>query len=703
MKANEGKAKLLELLAARRAQPLTAVQMTRSLRLKGKDAKQLAGWIDALVEEGRLAPVRGNRYALAEAADLVTGALSCSRSGDGFVRSEAGGSDVFVPRTALGTALPGDLVVVRTAPPAVAGEGRVKAQGEVIRIIRRAARDLVGTLQRTGSFHVVAPLDPVYKQDFYIRDAGDARVGDRVVMRFVDWANPHVSPEAEIVEVLGPADRPGVDSLSVARHFDLPGPFAEGVMREAETVASRLESPGAREDLQALTVITIDPDDARDFDDALSLEQDGRGNRVLGVHIADVSHFVTPGSALDAEALARGTSVYFVDQVIPMLPEQLSNGVCSLKPGVPRLAFSAFLTVSAEGRIVSQRFAKTVIRSACRLTYRQAQGFLQAPAAPTSGAMPPDIGRLLKALSTLAQTFRQARFERHALELDMPECRLHLDPDGEVERVTLETTDASHQLVEECMIAANEAVARELANRGAPGIFRVHEAPDEVRLQELEAQLSELGVRPGNLSQRGALSRLLKRIRNHPLEHHVRVAVLRSMNRAVYEAACRGHFGLATPFYLHFTSPIRRYPDLVVHRQLERALLNRVSGVPPKRHLERIAAHCSERERRAEDAERALEEIKKYRFLQRQLSAGDLTAYTSVVVGVTNFGLFVEVADLQLQGLIHISSLSERFVRHHRRSGTLTAGRARYAVGSRLDVVVNRVDLENRRVDFVPA
>jgi ribonuclease R len=460
---------------------------------------------------------------------------------------------------------------------------------------------------------------------------------------------------------------------------------------------------GTREDLRDRLILTIDPERARDFDDALSLERDAQGRRVLGVHIADVAHFVRPGTALDAEALKRGNSVYFPDRVIPMLPEQLSNGICSLNPGVDRLTFSAFLTLSDDGAVVARRFAKTIIRSRYRMTYEEAMATLAkgCDAKKTGGRLSAEAIDLLLALDVAAQQIRARRFRQFALDLDMPECEVVMGPDGMIRDIRTVVNDRSHQLVEECMVAANEAVAAELRRRGVPLISRVHEAPDEGKLEMLEADLAALGYRPGNLADREGIARFLDKVRTDPLASFLRMAVLRSMKRAMYVAGKTGHFGLAKTNYAHFTSPIRRYPDLTVHRQLD-ALLS--GGAPSSgQDLTVTADHCTQTEWRADEAERSVEEIKKFRYLQQMLDRKNNAPLDGVVVRALNFGLIVELSSLQVQGLVHISTISDRLVTYDPNRMQLRDGKRTFKVGQKVRVVVKKVDFPARKIDFLLA
>ncbi len=627
------------------------------------------------------------------------GVLSLARSGIGFVAPDDGGADILVPQRFLGDALTGDRVRVRLDP---ASRG-ARPAGEIVEIVERSQRDIVGTLRNRGRHLIVVPLNPALQNVFLVQDPKDAKLGDRVVLRFAGWKRDDPAPAGEIVDVIGPADNPSLDTEAIVREYNLPRAFPPEVLSEAETVSARLGVPGERRDLRGDYIITIDPRTAKDFDDAISLTRDAEGRRVLGVHIADVTHFVLPGSALDREARKRGTSVYLVDKVIPMLPEQLSNGVCSLRPDEDRLAFSVFLTLDAAGAVVGRSFAKSVIRSRLRLTYEEAMAELAGEPSPTGKVIPPEGQALLREAGLLARQVRARRFRNNALDIAVPEVHIELAPDGRMTGLATTPQDESHQLIEEFMILANEAVATECDGRGIPYLSRLHEAPDPEKLEELAVALAGIGISAGNLQVPRNLADLARRIQSHPMRATASMMVLRSLKRAEYSADEHGHFGLGKAFYSHFTSPIRRYPDLVLHRQLS-ALLTKPRGPQPSlQELRSIAKTSTETEFRAEQAERDLIEIKKYGYLEEALRRGEAPVFEAVISRVTEFGVFVEIGDLGLSGMIHVSKLSDRFLRFHAGAQTLSGGGVRYGVGQSLRVYPAAVDAENRKIDFALA
>lgn len=693
--------RVMGLFQSPESEPLTDDQIAKALALHGPARKQVRTLLEWMVRNGEIVRIRQNHYSLGKPADLITGQLDILRSGNGIVQPLDGSVEIFVARDSVGTAMPSDRVVVRLDPGQVDPETRVRRTGKVIKILERSRRAIAGTLKATPRFHYVVPIDPAYTQDFYVADTKGARVGDRVVIQFTEWPNKHVSPEAEIIEVIGPESDPSLDTLTIIRHYGLRDTFPAEVIREAEASPDRLANPGDRRDFRDRFIFTIDPTTSRDYDDALSLETDTRGRRVLGVHIADVSHFVRPGSPMDHEAQVRGNSVYLPDKVLPMLPEQLSNGLCSLRPDEDRLAFSVLITFGEDGVPVHSEFCKSLIRSRLRLTYEQALALLQAegPGALPAGKVSPDQRAVLSRVHRLAQQMRQRRFAQFALDLDMPEYEVIMGPDGMIADIRQNLNDISHQLIEECMVAANEAVDRELSARGFELMHRVHEPPTPEKLEMLAAQLTEMGFHPGDLSKRKNITDFLKSVRGHPFEYDAKLATLKSMKRALYSPQTLGHYGLAKKFYAHFTSPIRRYPDLVVHRILQAMLTQHRS---PYAHgdLAALSLSCSRTEQVAETAEKNLLEIKKYRFLEQQIVRRQPKVYDAIVVRVKNFGLFVELTQLQVQGLVHVSTLSREFVHYDEQRQVLRAGKVTFTLGTRLRVFPARVDFDKRQIDF---
>jgi ribonuclease R len=717
---------ILGLLARKDYRPLNKNDIARKLGLTGAERVALRKSLRELERVGEIARIRKNRYVLPAEADLVTGKLSIHQAGYGFLTSEMPGQpDVFIAAENTGTAMHGDRVVARMSRDEPYGRIKGRREGRVIRILERAHDTIVGTLQRSRNFYYVVPDDPRIVHDVYVGQVSNLpqaesavadlplaaskvapQVGDKVVVRLEAWESRHVNPEGEIIEVLGPASAPGIDMLSIIRKYHLPTEFPRDVLDQAKGIPDTIDARqfDGREDLRGEFIVTIDPDDARDFDDAIHAERIGSGWR-LGVHIADVAAYVEPDSPLDREARRRGNSVYLPDRVIPMLPERLSNGVCSLNPGVDRLTHSVFIHFDKHGTAKNARFAHSVIRSAHRLTYKQAYAILTA-------ASGDQLAERLHLAWELAALLRQRRFEHGALDLDFPEVKVWIDKEGHPVKLERVENDKSHQLIEEFMLAANEAVARELKKRAIPTIYRIHENPDPEKLAEYREFVLGFNYRVGDLTHRNELQRLLGSIRGKPEEQALKVALLKSLKRARYVPQPLGHYGLAKANYLHFTSPIRRYADLVVHRALSRdGAARRRAGAtrrpyhPDMGEMASIAEHLSLSERIAADAEIDATQMKKLEFFQRQLDQRNPQIFRATIVDVRNYGLMVELPDALVTGLVHVSSLMDDFYLFDsaRRQLIGRRSRKRFSVGDELSVFVVRVDAFKRQVDFAIA
>ncbi len=716
---------ILGLLARKDYRPLNRIDIARKLGLTSTGRVALRKRLRELERAGEIARIRKNRYVLPAEADLVTGKLAIHQAGYGFLTPDTPGvPDVFIAAENTGTAMHGDRVVARISRDEPYARIKGRREGRVIRILERAHDTIVGTLQRSRNFFYVVPDDPRIVHDVYVGEvaavdqrsqtAATGKIGDKVVVRLEAWESRHVNPEGEIIEVLGPASAPGIDVLSIIRKYHLPTEFPRDVLEQAKDIPETVDAGrlDGREDLRGEFIVTIDPDDARDFDDAIHVEKIGSSWR-LGVHIADVAAYVEQDSPLDREARRRGNSVYLPDRVIPMLPERLSNGVCSLNPGVDRLTHSVFIDFDKRGAPRGARFARSVIRSAHRLTYKQAFAILSAPPAD-------QLGERLRLAWELAALLRRKRFEHGALDLDFPEAKVWVDKDGRPVKLERVENDESHQLIEEFMLAANESVARELKKRAIPTIYRIHENPDPEKLAEYREFVLGFGYTVGDLTHRAELQRLLASVRGKPEEQALKIALLKSLKRARYSPEPLGHYGLAKANYLHFTSPIRRYADLVVHRALGK------DGTPlpsaPSRTTERrsrsdtpyhprmaevasIAEHISATERTAADAEADSIQMKKLEFFQRQLDARNPQIFRATIVDVRNYGLMVELPDALVTGLIHVSSLMDDFYLFEpaRRQLIGRRSRKRFSVGDELSVFVVRVDAFKRQVDFAIA
>jgi ribonuclease R len=696
------RAEILRLIRDPRYRPLDKIEIANALGYGAAQRNEVRRTLRDLEKEGEIARIRKNRYVQPDTADLVTGTLSVHEAGYAFLTNEKKGqADLFIAAENTGTAMHGDHVVARIIRGAEFSRARTpRAEGRVIRILTRANETIVGTLQQTRNFFYVVPDDPRLVHNIYVQPSRvnhhEPHRDDKVVVRLEAWESRHVNPEGKIIECLGPRTAPGVDILSIIRKYHLPLEFPKAILEEASAISETVTLIDGREDLRQQFIVTIDPDDARDFDDAIQVEEI-KGGWQLGVHIADVSAYVRPGSALDREAQRRGNSVYLPDRVIPMLPEQLSNGVCSLNPHVDRLTHSVFLQFDRNGRVRQTRFARTVIRSAHRLTYKQAFAILKSSARD-------ELSERLHKAWKLAALLRRKRFEHGSLDLDMPEVKVVVDKKGKPIRFERVENDESHQLVEEFMLAANEAVARELKNRGIPTIYRVHENPEAERLGELREFVLAHGIRVGDLTHRGEVQRLLAAIRGTAEEHPLKIALLKSLKRARYATTPLGHYGLAKVNYAHFTSPIRRYADLEVHRALADRDISRRSSRASSQ-LSAIADRISDTERNAAEAEIDAVKMKKLEFFELQLQARDPQVFDAVVIDVRNYGILVELPEILLTGLIHVSTLADDFYvfSPSQRRFVGRQRRRRFAVGDKLRVHVARVDQFKRQIDFAIA
>jgi ribonuclease R len=692
------KDQIIRLLAQKDYVPANVPELLRLLRLAPNCQQELQAVLRELEQSGTVARIKGNRYVSPREADLIPGRIRMNRAGKGFLQPDDSDlKEIAIAESATGTALHEDRVLVRrdVRKNFRSGDG-AQETGTVVRILERKRTQMVGTLQRSKQFLYVVPDDPRIPHDIYVsepRDVGrPAHIGDKVVVELREWESRHTNPEGEIVEVLGAPDEEGVDMLSVLRQYDLPLHFPKNVLAEANAIGKIVDphDEAGRVDCRAHQVITIDPDDAKDFDDAICLEKISAEQWRLWVHIADVSHYVKPGTALDAEAQKRGNSTYLVDRVIPMLPEALSNELCSLKPNVDRLTKCVEFLIANDGRVLNTKFYSAVIHSQQRFAYGEVLEILQR--APSNDP----IEQMLHHAHELAQKIRRHRFKNGSLDLDFPETKIRLDEHGKILRIEKNENDVSHQLIEEYMLLANEAVASRLMSLRTSAIYRIHEEPDARRLQEYRDEVLAHHVACGNLSQTSEVQKLLQKLGTLPIGQALKIGFLKSLMRARYAVEPLGHYGLAKKKYTHFTSPIRRYADLVVHR----ALFSKNSGSASA--LKAVAEHISVTERNSADAERDSKDVKLFAFLKAQLASGEPVKYPALVTDVRNFGFFVDVPGLAMSGLVPLSQMQDDFYVFDEARRNLVGRRTRRMIrlGDKLTVQVARVDTFKKQVDF---
>lgn len=664
-----------------------------------------------LKDEGRVARVQGKMYQHLYIPQKVMGTLRMTRQSFGFVIPEDGSEDVFVAQRNLEHATHGDMVEVALFMPNLKKkkEGD-RREGEVVRIMQRGRTEIVGTLERVRKALFVIPDDVRIAPSVLIaeEDAGEAKPGEKVVVRVESWGEEHFQPVGKIVEVLGNKGNVRAEMLSVMRDFGLTQTFPPEVLAEADAFPDTItrDMLAERKDIRALLCVTIDPVDAKDFDDALSLEQLAGGGVRLGVHIADVSAYVREGTPLDDEARRRGTSVYLPNMVVPMLPERLSGNLCSLRPDEDRLAFTVFLTLNAKGAVSNIETAETVIRSKRRFTYEEVQRIIDGDAAARKKESP-DVIAMVEDLHRLTSMLTKKRMKEGSIDFDSPEATFVFDAEGSPEAIHRKQRLESHRLVEECMLMANKVVAKEFGvHKGEEGlkpfIFRVHDLPDPMKIRELASFVKTFGYKlnvEGNIRSKD-LQKLMENVRGSDVEVLINEVAIRSMAKAVYAAENIGHFGLAFDTYTHFTSPIRRYPDLIVHRLMKEYRRSMSYGRRESltKHLPDLAKHASDRERVAVEAERAALKVMQVTYMQRHL--GD--EFKGIISGIAHFGLFVEIDDLLVEGMVHVRDLDDDFYVYDEASYTLTGRRSgrRFRLGDAVDVQVVRVNPDDRRIDF---
>ncbi|ATW25823.1 ribonuclease R [Candidatus Formimonas warabiya] len=694
-------AELLSYMRESTYKPLNAEELIHALQVK--DIQEFIALLRDMESRGLIVFTRKNRYGLPERMGLIPGRFQGHAKGFGFlIPDNPEQNDIFISADNTSGAMHNDRIMVRVMKQ-VTG---VRQEGEVIRILERANNRVVGTFEDARRYGFVRPDEKRLAQDIFVpkESFNGARDGDKVIVEVTKWPEPRRNPEGKVAEVFGRAGAPGIDVLSIIKKFQLPEEFPENVIREAEKVAViRPEDYQGRRDLRSLPMVTIDGEDAKDLDDAVSLELLANGNWYLGVHIADVGNYVKEDSFLDREAFQRGTSVYMVDRVIPMLPRQLSNDICSLNAGVDRLAMTCFMEINPQGSVVAHDITPSVIQVRERMTYSNVNKILLQNDLELKKRYE-DFVAMFKNMAMLMHTLRQKRMERGAINFEFPEAKVILDERGKPEAIVKRTSDVAEQMIEEFMIAANETVASEYYWREAPFLYRIHEVPDPEKVEELNEFLHRFGYHIKGASHEihpKVYQDIIDKIEGRPEERVISTVMLRSMRHARYHPEALGHFGLASKYYSHFTSPIRRYPDLVIHRVIKEYLakgqLNEERRTKLRKRMNDYAEQSSFKEKIAEDAERESLDMKKAEFMERHI--GD--TFEGIISGVTSFGMFVEL-DNTVEGLVHVSTMTDDYYQFEEK---LIAFRGRhtrkmYKLGDAVKIVVSRVNVEDRSIDF---
>ncbi len=681
--------------------PQKAEAILAAFGLKGQRMRALlVDRLDSMVRAGQLIENRRKEYCLTGKLELVPGRVAGHRDGFGFAIPDDGSEDIYLSAREMRVLFDGDRVAARVTGT----DRRGKPEGVVVEILERGTQEVAGQFIRERGIGLVVPDNPRISHRILIGkgDSGGARPGQIVVARILDFPTAVQQATGRIVQVLGAPDQEGIATDIAIQSHGLPADWPAEVVEQSRHFGSSVKAAAkqGRLDLRSLDLVTIDGADARDFDDAVYAEPDGNGWRLL-VAIADVAHYVEAGTPLDREATARGTSVYFPDRVIPMLPEVLSNGLCSLNPKVDRLCLVCDMRVSHDGKVTHSSFHEGVMRSKARLTYSEVNAWLEGE----EDAIPAVARQGVRHLHDLYRAFARSRRSRGALDLDLPQVKFELDDDGKIRHIRVVERNDAHRLIEECMIAANVEAARFLHRHRIAGLFRIHARPDADRFDELRLYLVSLGLKVPHVEhiKPQQFSKLLGQVAGRPDSAAISMQLLRSLQHAEYSPDNIGHFGLALDAYAHFTSPIRRYPDLLVHR----AIRHVIRGGKPAKYLYdrqamlRLGALTSAHERRAEEATRDVEAWLKCRFMLDRVGE----AYDGVITSVTNFGLFVQIRELMVDGLVHVTNLPNdyyhRDAERQRMVGERT-GRT-FQLGEAMRVFVQRVDMESRRIDFRPA
>lgn len=741
---------LLDFMKSKSYTPLTLPQIATALGLSRKACAPLRKAMDSLIADGTAAKVKGDRYGLSGDLNLLAGTIAFRQRGGAFLDVPGSDERIEIRPEDTGVALNSDKVLARLLPesfkPRRGRNGRRDwnaanygvRYAKVIRILERENSKVVGTLRRSYSFWHVVPDDPKFFYDVIVSDPAKSGVvpppkeNDKVVVRLNEWVQKHMNPTGEIVENLGESHTPMAEYRSILVKYDLSETFPEDVEKCADSVPSEVSARdiSGRFDARSIPTITIDPEDAKDFDDAISLRPAEGGNYEVGVHIADVSKYVKLSSPLDREAAKRGNSTYLVGTVIPMLPFKLSNGICSLVEDEDRLVKSVFLTVSPNGNILGAHFANSVIRSSKRLSYEQAHALITLDNLGEAAAVrPPEnyetafsgkdltelspeslaaLQKMVRTLWGIASGMRERRMKEGSLDLNMPEFKIFCDKDGYADRIEKIEYNESHQLVEEFMLAANREVSKALFGAKIPYISRVHDEPDPDKLSELRDELEPFGIECGDLTSRREIIKLLEQINAHPQAYILKTMFLRSLKRAEYRASPDGHYGLYMRFYAHFTSPIRRYADLTVHRCFDRMLWERKIPTAPKyapaalakTELEAVAEAITRTEGNSTEAERESHKIKLMEYFERRIGKGN--AFEAIVTSLSNHGFFVDLTQSQAYGFVHLRTLHDD-IYHLSDDGTELRGRrtgTTFRAGDKVYVDVESVDRFKRQIDF---
>ncbi|WP_276731288.1 ribonuclease R [Bacillus sp. (in: firmicutes)] len=697
--------KLLSFMKEEAYKPLTVQELEEMLNItEAEEFKDLVKALVTLEDKGLIVRTRSDRYGIPEKMNLIKGKISAHAKGFAFLLPEDTSlSDVFIPPNELNTAMNGDIVMVRLNSQSSGS----RQEGTVIRILERAIQRVVGTYTETRNFGFVIPDDKKITSDIFIPKNGKngAAEGHKVVVKLTSYPEGRMNAEGEVETILGHKNDPGIDILSVIHKHGLPGEFPADAMEQASSTPDTIDEKDLkdRRDLRDQVIVTIDGADAKDLDDAVTVTKLDDGSYKLGVHIADVSHYVTENSPIDKEAVERGTSVYLVDRVIPMIPHRLSNGICSLNPKVDRLTLSCEMTINSQGQVTEHQIFQSVIKTTERMTYSDVNKILVDDDEELKQKYEPLVP-MFKDMERLAEILRDKRMNRGAVDFDFKEAKVLVDDEGAVKDVVIRERSVAEKLIEEFMLVANETVAEHFHWMNVPFIYRIHEEPNAEKLQKFLEFVTTFGYvvkgTAGNIHPR-ALQSILDAVRDRPEETVISTVMLRSMKQAKYDPQSLGHFGLSTEFYTHFTSPIRRYPDLIVHRLIRTYLINgKVDEATQEKWAERlpdIAEHTSTMERRAVEAERETDDLKKAEYMLDKIGE----EFDGMISSVTNFGMFVELPNT-IEGLVHVSFMTDDYYRFDEQHFAMIGERTGnvFRIGDEITVKVVDVNKDERNIDF---
>lgn len=698
----ERKEGLLALMEDPSYKPMKLKELSMLLNVPRERREELKEVLDALIADGKIVLSKRGKYGRPE-KKILTGTFSGSSRGFGFVVLEGGQQDIYIPADQTGDAMHGDKVQI-TAEPARAGR---RPEGTVIRVLERANETLVGYYQKNRHFGFVIPDNQKIATDIFIPEGEDmgAVTGHKVVVRLTSFGGTRKKPEGRVTEIIGHVNDPGTDILSIVKAYGLPEEYPPEVMEQVSRIPDEAtaEEMQGRKDIRSWQTVTIDGEDAKDLDDAITISREAYGYR-LGVHIADVSHYVTENSPLDQEALRRGTSVYLVDRVIPMLPHKLSNGICSLNEGTDRLALSCIMDLDFQGRVLGHEVAETVIRVDRRMTYTAVNAIV-TDQDPNTMEEYRDFTEMFALMKELADILRERRYQRGSIDFDFPETKMILDEKGRPVEIRPYERNAATRIIEDFMLMANETIAEDYFWQEVPFLYRTHDTPDPEKMKRLGLFINNFGytirTQQGEVHPK-EIQKLLKKIEGSEEEALISRLTLRSMRQAKYMPVCSGHFGLAAKYYTHFTSPIRRYPDLQIHRIIKENLHGNLTEKRLSHYdklLTGVSIQCSATERRAEEAERETIKMKKCEYMAKRIGR----EYEGVISGVTNWGFYVELPNT-VEGLVHVSSLQGDYYLFDESRMELRgemSGRT-FRLGQKLRVVVMGTDKLTRTVDFLP-